>query len=438
MTRSKLCLLAICLLLAGLTPSFAQKSKAQLEQERKETLQKIKDAEKILSQTATQKKASLGQLSALNNQIEQQQNLIGSIQTEVTMLDGEINEINSILSSMEEDLKKLKEEYAAMVYSAYKSSRAQDKLAFLFSAKSFNQLAMRLKYMEQYGEARRNQVKQIEKVKLALDQQRVAIQDKKKEKSNLLFEQIKQNDNLQTMKVKQSDVVKNLSERESEIRKELTLRKNAVENLEHLIAELVRKEIERSIAEKKAKEAAAKKKAEEEAAKLAAKNKEKSKKKTPEKTETTAENKIALTPETEQLSSSFVANKGKLPWPVASGFISGKFGTHPHPVLKHVMVKNDGVDIQTNQNEVVRVVSDGVVSRIAFIPGMNNIVLIQHGDYFTVYAKLKDVSVKNGQVLKAKDPIGTIYSDKEGTAELQFQIWKNNEKLNPQGWLLTR
>lgn len=432
----RLSLLFFFLVLIGVCPVFSQKSKSQLEKEKKETLQKIKDAEKILSQTASQKKASLGQLSALNNQIEQQQNLITSIQSEVSMLNGQIGEINSIVESMEEDLKKLKEEYSAMVYSAYKSSKSQDKLSFLFSAKNFNQLAMRLKYMEQYGEARRNQVAQIEKVKQALDQQRADIQEKKKEKSNLLFEQIKENDNLQALKVKQSDVVKNLSERESEIRKELTLRKNAVENLENLIAELVRREIEKSIAEKKAKEAAAKKKADEEA-RLANKNKDKSKKPSA-KVEASASNKIALTPETEQLSSSFAANKGRLAWPVASGFISGKFGTHPHPVLKHVTVRNDGVDIQTNQNEQIRVVSDGVVSRIAFAPGMNNVVIISHGDYFTVYARLKDVNVKGGQTVKAKDIIGTVYTDKEGTAELQFQIWKNEEKLNPQGWLLSK
>ncbi|WP_320003214.1 murein hydrolase activator EnvC family protein [Shiella aurantiaca] len=405
--------------------AWAQKSKSQLEQEKKQTLQKIKEAEKILNQTATQKKASLGQLSAINNQIQEQEKLVNTIKGEIGLLEGQIGEINSIVEAMEADLKRLREEYAAMIYAAQKSSSTLDKLNFIFSAPSVNHLLMRLKYLEQYAEARRNQVKQIERVRNALSQQRTVIEEKRVEKNTLLAQQLSESDKLLGMKQQQSALVKNLSQRETEIRKEITSRKKSVDNLEKVIAELVRKEIEKSIAEQKAREEAERKKA-------AASNAKK------EAAKPTKSNEMALTPEAALVSSSFQNNKGKLPWPVASGFVSGKFGTHPHPVLKHVTVRNDGIDIQTNQNETVRAVFDGVVTRAGFLPGFNNFVIVKHGEYFTVYAKLKDVQVKTGQVLKAKDPIGVVFSDKDGLSEVQFQVWKNTEKVNPQTWLIAR
>ncbi|WP_460555330.1 murein hydrolase activator EnvC family protein, partial [Hymenobacter daeguensis] len=145
--------------------------------------------------------------------------------------------------------------------------------------------------------------------------------------------------------------------------------------------------------------------------------------------------RIALTPETAQLSSSFSGNRGRLPWPVARGFISQHFGRHPHPVLKHVTVENRGVDIQTGAGEPVRACFDGKVLTVTNIAGMNTIVMIQHGDFFTVYAKLRSVNVHEGQRVSAREVIGTVATDSEGTSEVQFQVWHNSANLNPESWL---
>jgi septal ring factor EnvC (AmiA/AmiB activator) len=145
--------------------------------------------------------------------------------------------------------------------------------------------------------------------------------------------------------------------------------------------------------------------------------------------------RIALTPETAVLSSSFSGNRGRLPWPVGRGFISQRFGRHAHPVLKNVVVENRGVDIQTGAGEPVRACFDGKVLTIANIAGMNTIVMIQHGDYFTVYAKLRGVSVREGQRVSAREVIGTVATDADGTSEVQFQVWHNSANLNPETWL---
>src|SRR5690606_12134640 len=118
--------------------------------------------------------------------------------------------------------------------------------------------------------------------------------------------------------------------------------------------------------------------------------------------------KVTLTPEAALISSSFAGNKGRFSWPVERGFISQKFGRHNHPVLKGVVIDNRGIDIQTTQGASARALFEGKVLTVASVPGMNNIVMIQHGEYFTVYAKLRSVSVTTGQTVKMKDVIGTV------------------------------
>jgi murein hydrolase activator len=218
----------------------------------------------------------------------------------------------------------------------------------------------------------------------------------------LLNSQRIENENLIGLKKQQDNIVKSLSEKEKELKKELKEYEKSLRKLENLIEDLLKEEIEKSKKQSNTK---------------------------------SKENKVVLTPETKMISDNFAANKGKLIWPLQQGFISGKFGKHPHPVLKNVQVENLGIDIQTNENESIRTVFDGKVTAVASVPGMNNIVMIQHGEYFTVYAKLKTVNVTTGQKVSAKDIIGTVYTDKDKVSELQFQIWKNSEKLNPESWL---
>ncbi len=215
-----------------------------------------------------------------------------------------------------------------------------------------------------------------------------------------------------------------LSERELILRKELEERKKSIKKLEKLITDLIAAEREKAI--QAAKKAAAEK------------NKKANVKNTNTKTKTPVKNdeyKLELTPEAKALSGSFTDNQGKLPWPVLKGSIAQRFGKQLHPVLKGVYVDNLGVDIQTTRDEPVRAVFQGKVITVAEVPGMNKIVMIQHGEYFTVYAKMKTVSVKTGDEVAAKQNIGIVYTDSDDVTQIQFQIWKNNIKMDPEDWL---
>ena len=126
-----------------------------------------------------------------------------------------------------------------------------------------------------------------------------------------------------------------------------------------------------------------------------------------------------------------------MPWPVQKGFISDRFGIKEHPVLNGVLINNNGIDIQTSAKATVRSVYEGVVKDVTEIPGLGNVVLIQHGEYFTVYANLQQIFPVVGQKIAGKETIGTA-GESGGATEINFQIWHNSEHLNPEGWLIPK
>ena len=370
---------------------LAQKTKSQLQKEKQENLEKIKEVEKIIGETSTKKKNSVGELNALNQRIRVQENLITSIKGEVSFLDSEIIENNDIINALEDDLEKLKKEYIAMLFVAQKVSNSTTRLTFLFSAKSFDQLIMRLRYMEQYGQTRKLQADQIVKVQGELSGQVKEIRARREEKNKLLSQVVTENNNLSSLKKKQNSLVRSLERQEKKLKKDLTETKKLVARLDKLIENIIREEIERAARAKAG--------------------------------------------DTEALSNSFEENRNKFTWPVSSGFVSQKFGRQNHPVLKGIVQQNNGVNIQTKENEKVKSIFEGEVRRVAFIQGLGSTVIIKHGEYLTVYAGLKEVFVRTGQKVITNQEIGKIFSNQEGVSELRFQIFKNTTALDPQSWL---
>jgi septal ring factor EnvC (AmiA/AmiB activator) len=399
----------LLLLALVLSPPFAhaqRNSKAQLQKEKQQNLDRIKETEKILSQTSQEKKNSLGELNALTQRIRQQEALILSVQSEIELMDMDIGENNEILKALQTDLSHLKQEYATMVFAAQKSSGGISKLMFLFSAATFDQLTMRLKYMEQYSAARKLQAAAIRKVQEQLAEQVLRIEGKKDDKNKLLGEELSEKNNLDKLKQKQNTILRSLTKEEKRLKKDLDETRQAVAKLDKLINDIIREEMERAAREAREREAAKNKNRE------AAKASEAS----------------------AALSNSFEENKNKFPWP-ASGFISQKFGRQNHPVLKGIVLQNDGINIQTAQGEKVKTIFAGEVRAVAFIPTLGSSVIISHGEYFTVYSGLKDVSVKKGQKLSNNQEIGRVQVNSEGISELRFQIRKNTLAMDPQLWL---
>jgi septal ring factor EnvC (AmiA/AmiB activator) len=278
-----------------------------------------------------------------------------------------------------------------MLFSAQKASNNTTRLTFLFSSDSFHQLVMRLKYMEQYSEARKLQADQILKVQAELSGQVRIIQTRRDEKNSLLNDQVRENENLSSLKEKQNKLVRTLVKEEKKLKRDLEETRKAVAKLDKLIDEIIKEELARASRLKSADAVA--------------------------------------------LSSSFEENKNKFPWPVSTGFVSLGFGRQNHPVLKGIILQNNGVNIQTKEDERVKTIFEGEVRRVAFIPTLGSTVIINHGEYLTVYAGLKEVFVKAGQKVSTNQEIGKIFSNNDGVSELRFQIFKNTTALDPQVWL---
>jgi murein hydrolase activator len=388
-----------------------KKTRQQLENEKAEIQRKLFEFDQILKKTSETKKVSMGQLNVVNKQLQTRIAYINTLSREVRLLDSEITGTERKIKDLERDLKNLKEEYAAMIYTASKINKGMTVTAFVFSSATFKEFYMRLRYLKQYTDARKKQVAQIEAVTEELADQRKTLESKKIEKQQVLTQEQAQKQQLDKAKQEQQVIVNDLTKQEQDLRKQIAAAKKQQENLNKMIKRIIEEEIRRAEAEAKQSNSTATK---------------------------ASGSSIPLTPEAAALSSSFAGNRGKLPWPVESGFISKRFGTHAHPTLKGITEDNDGIDIQTTPNANVRAVFDGVVTKIFTVPGYGGTIVVRHGEYYTMYSKLKVISVKSGETIKAKQVLGQVYTNKAGVAEVHFETWKGLQPMDPSIWLAGR
>ena len=375
---------------------YSQQSRSSLEKERDVNLVKIQEAETILKETEKSKNITVGKLNVINKQIRNRQSLISNLRSDIKVQSDEIILIRNLIISLKRDLRILNNEYSDMIYSSYKSRSSLDKLTYIFSSKDYNQMFRRFNYIFQYSKFRKNQIIEINIVYEEFEYQENNLSDINKKQKKLLDDELSENNKLQKLKGRQRKIISDLNKKQRNLRKEIAERKVALENLDKLIRDIIRREKEALL-----------------------KN---------------GDDDINLL----EITEGFEANIGKFEWPVKSGFISNKFGEHPHPIIKNIKVKNDGIDIQTSKSSQVHAIYDGKVSTVAFIPGMNNVVIINHGEYYTLYAKLKNLKVQKGDLISEKQVIADLVTNNDGITQLQFQIWKNNIKLNPENWIIKK
>jgi len=392
------------------TISFGQ-SRKQLEDKRKQTQREINITNDLLKKTQKDKSLTLNQLNILNKQISARQELINSIVSEIKILNSRINENREIILMLHSDLEQIKNEYVKMIRFAQHNRSNYDKLMFILSANDFNQAYRRLKYIQQYSEYRKKQAQAILAIQHILKSKLISLENIRLQKEQLLAEEKNETDALNKNKAQQSRVVSDLQKKERDLQRKLEASRKADRDLQKAIADLIAEEI---------------RKAEERRRAEAAKAKPSDKK-----------DVFALTPAEQLISDNFNANIGKLPWPTERGIITGHFGEHDHPVLRGIKVKNDGVYISTTPSSIARAIFDGTVSQIVSITGKHKVVIIRHGNYLSVYSNLAEVNVKIGETVKAKQKIGTIFTDTsdENKTVLELQIWEGTNKLNPETWL---
>lgn len=417
-------LVTFLLLMISLQSAFGQSSSA-LKKRKEAITREIEELKRSRSKIDKNKKLSLNQINLLNTQIRLREDKIRTINAEIKMLDTKIISNTTEVISLQTNLNKLKAQYSKMIVFAFKNQGAYNKLMFIFASHNFNQAYMRLRYIQQVGTFRKRQAKEIISTQMSLKKQINELDQNKKEKTNLLMDQIVEKQTLGKDKEQQSNILTGLTKKQKELQQQLSRKQREANTLNKAIQEAIRKEIlaaQRKEAERRRLAAAA------EAASKAKNNTDKPK---PSKPVASGSSILASSPEDAKLSSSFLGSRGRMQKP-AQGIITQGFGQQK---FNNVTIFNPGINIKTAPGANVYAVYGGKVSKVIYLVNSYTII-IRHGEYFSIYSKLKNTSVAAGQEVTARQSIGTVAADiTEDLTEMQFQIWKGGTPVNPSGWI---
>lgn len=381
---------------------FAQGSK-KLKKQEAVLKKKIANTKSLIQQTRQTEQLTMTELAIINHQIAYRESLMDNINYQMKRLEDDLYGSQKEIQLLENDFKQLKEEYAKMLQYAFKNRDEEYKMIYIFSAKSYTEAYHRLKYIEQYKDFKQKQVERIIATKKELELKITEIEVIKTDKQKLAIVQAEEKSLFLKDKEAQQSSLKKLQANEAQLKSQLQKQQNKQQQ----IAKAIRKAIEAEIAAE------------------AKKNKTKG---------------FVSTPETSALSKTFVTNKGKLPWPVFKGEITGRYGKHEHPTVKNTYVDNNGIDITTEKGANVRAVFGGKVSSVFVIPGAGKVVMVSHGSYRTVYSNLKEVYVKKGDTISIKQKLGKLLPASSGSvSEAHFEIWyissSGMKSQNPSLWI---
>ena len=391
----KVLFISLLLMVSGWKVVYGQELE-ELRSERQKQLDEIAFTEQLLSKTSLDKSSKLSELKLLSRQISSREKVVTNIRRELNFLDRSIKNRERDVKLLEDDLRILKEDYARMIFKAYQTRKSYDIAQYILAANDFNQAYKRVKYLQQYSKFRKQQAKEIREKTITLEEQVKELAKSRLQQKGLLTQRQKEVAQLSNEKKDKDQHVTRLRRTEKDLRKQLDDKKRARDRIEA--------EMQRILAEASGGSGGG--------------------------------TGLVLTPEMKIISNEFGNNKGRLPWPVERGVVTSKFGKHQHEVMKNIQVDNMGVDITTNAGESARSVFEGQVSNVMSIRGANLTVIIQHGEYFTVYQNLVNLRVKKGDLVQRKQIIGEVYVDRgSNTSDLHFQLWKGNKNQNPELWL---
>ena len=408
----------------------------ELENRRNELQQQITESETLLRSTKKDVKSQLDNLALITGQIEKRKQYLEVLQADVNALNSEITSLGKQLAELEKELNEKKENYQASVQYMYKNRSVQEKLMFIFSAKNFNQMYRRMRYVRQYADFQRVQGKEIEGKQQQVNAKKEELETTKSAKETLLKQGEAERARLQIQERDRQTLVANLQKKQRGIQQEINKKRQTAEQLNRQIDKLIEEEVAK--ARKRAEEEARRKAAEEAKAKQAnAKTNAKSNTPTQSKEVKKAApvEKFNLNTEDRRLSGNFERNRGILPMPITGPYvIVSHYGAYTVDGLKYVKLDNKGIDIKGKAGAQARAIFDGEVSVIFKYNGLNN-VLIRHGAYISVYCNLSTVNVQKGSKVNTRDVIGAIATDTNGNTVLHFQLRKETAKLNPELWL---
>ncbi|MEY3820596.1 MAG: murein hydrolase activator EnvC family protein [Bacteroidota bacterium] len=442
----------LVLFLMTVAGASAQQSREELQKKEQELKKELSDLNRQLSETQKNKKLSLNELALIKRKVAKREELVRGINNQINELDNTIylNELD--IYRLRKELDTLKLKYAKSIVFAYKSRGSYEYLNFLFSARNFNDAVKRMAYLKSYRQNRETQAIAIAQSRVMLTQKVDVLNSNKKERLVTLTAQSEQLKVLQEDKKAQDKVVAQLKGQESVIAKQIKDKEKQRVRMQQAVMAIIKREID----EAARKDRIAKQKAIDDAKKNAAASGSKNNTSDNSVKNNTAANSaknnepIVLakagsrpyspfesTEEGRETSMHFEQNRGRLPWPVDRGNVFIEFGVSTVPGTK-LKQNSDGIHIALPEGSAVKSIADGEVSYVGEVNG-DQVVMVRHGKYFTVYQQLSSASVSVGKEVKAGSMLGRSGKSIDGEGSIIFTI--NNERgvpLNPDQWLRPR
>ena len=390
------------LLFAYSLNSYSQSSsQSDLELKRIELTKEINNIQKLISSSKNKKKLVVENIQNLNYKLDLQNEVIKIINNELNIISASIIYNQSVINQLFKSQELLKSQYADMILRSYKTRSKTGKLMFIFSSSNFQQALKRIQYFKQYSDYQNNQLQQIEKNTVELKALRTQLIDEKTIQESLISENQTTKNNVSTQLLSKNKLLQSISSNEIQYVKEIKSKQKISAKIDKEIKNIIARAIAESNRKKK-----------------------------------TNSKVFALTPEAKILSNNFTSNKGKLPWPVEKGYVTLKYGKQPHPVVKTATIQSNGIRIITASSQNVRSIFDGVIYRIISSKNGSKTILVQHGNFFTVYKNLASIYVEKGDRVSTKQDLGKIITNKiSGQTILSFSLFKDNKTENPLLWL---
>ena len=380
---------------------MGQKKSDLLKKQEKALIKKIENTKLLINQTRASEKLTLSELTIINKQIKYREKLIRNYNFQLKKMDESIDKINRQINALSNTEKILKQEYKQMLVYAFKNRDPNYKFLYIISAPTFTEAFHRMKYIQHYSDYRIKQIERINAIEVELLIKQELLQNEMEKKKELIKFKKDEKNSYQNDKNTQIKSLNILKQNEAILAKDLEINNRKRREISKAVKEAILKEI-----------------------------------KATEKTKTS---KFSLTPEGIEMSKNFRNNKGRLYWPVERGEITSSYGKHQHHLVNTALIDNNGVDITTSKNALVRSVFEGKVTSVLIIPGAGKVVMISHGDYRTVYANLQEVFVRKGELVSMKENIGKLLAKSNGVSESHFEIWKISSDemntVNPSLWL---
>ena len=396
MNRPRL-LLILAALFCALNLAAQNQSLDALRDEIRRAEEEIRATNELLAKTKKDKQVTQNQLKLIQNRIRNRKQIIANLEKQTQVINGDIGTKNDTVHAMQNELTQLRKEYADMVYAAYKNYKLNNFLVFLFASKDFNDATRRISYMRRYNRMRQQKAEQIKSVADSLHVQIGELENRKAELTKVRDTRTQEVSSLGKDEKQYQSSLSEINTKSGKLSSEIRKKQSQINKLQQRIQAIIAEEARKNRATPKS---------------------------------AAQEEYIA------NLSGRFDQNKGLLPYPVRGGVIVDRYGVHPHATQKGLMVNNKGVNIASGSGAEVRAVFEGDITQIVFVQGLNNTVIIRHGNYLTTYSYLASVNVKTGDKVTLNQVIGRLSnSDDSDDCVLHFEIWKETENLNPEQWL---